>query len=273
MENLRTCPGRFQGRAAIVSGGADGMGAACVRRLAAEGARVVLTDVKAEQGGELADFLRSRGHDVTALAGDVLDETAFGAALDAALERLGDVDVLINVAGGSFHSSVRDIALTDFDRIYRLNVRSTVQACQKVLPAMRRAGGGAIVNMASISGIASEPGWSAYNSAKAGVIALTKALAWEEGRNGIRVNAICPGTTASERLRTYLTPERMREFASAIALNRVGTPEEQAAAILFLASDDASFITGTTLVVDGGLVARGWQPTDFDRTHNLVRGG
>ncbi|MBN9275831.1 MAG: SDR family oxidoreductase, partial [Mesorhizobium sp.] len=266
-------PERFSGRSAIVSGGADGRGAACVRRLAAEGARVVITDAKAEMGEALAARLRGEGHDVLALPGDVMDEAGFDDALDRAIAHLGSVDVLINVAGGSYHAYIADIALDQFDRIYRLNVRSTVQACQKVLPAMRQAGRGAIVNMASISGIASDPGWSAYNSAKAGIIALTKALAWEEGRNGIRANAICPGTTASERLRNFLTPERMREFASAIALDRVGTPDEQAAAILFLASDDASFITGATLVVDGGLTARGWQPTDFDRNHGLVRGG
>lgn len=205
------------------------MGAACVRRLAAEGARVVITDAKAEMGEALAARLRGEGHDVVALPDDVMDEAGFDDALDRAIAHVGSVDVPIDVAGGSYHACIADIALDQFDRIYRLNVRSTVQACQKVLPAMR------------------------------------------QGRNGIRADAICPGTTASERLRNFLTPERMREFASAIALYRVGTPDEQAAAILFLASDDAS--TGATLVVDGGLTARGWQPTDFDCNHGLVRGG
>lgn len=272
MNGLTFFNGRFANKTAIVSGGADGMGASCVRRLAAEGARVVLTDVKVDQGETLASELRAEGFDVISLPGDVLDQQQFSDSLDKAVEHLGSVDILINVAGGSFHCNISDIALDDFDRLYRLNVHSTVIATQRVLPSMRKAGKGAIVNMASISGVVFDPGWAAYNSAKAGVIAVTKVTAWEEGRNGIRVNAICPGTVASPRLLKLFTPERMADFKNSNALDRVSTPEEQAAAILFLASDEAGFITGTTLVVDGGLTARGGQPTDFDKKHGLMRG-
>lgn len=256
---------RFKGKTAIVSGGADGMGAACVERLAAEGAEVHVLDVKHELADALAARLGAEGAKVTAHRGDVLDEDEFRAGLEAATAG-GRVDVLINVAGGSAHGYIGDIDLDVWDRLYRLNVRSTLIACRAVLPLMRKQKSGAIVNMASISGLASDPGWAAYNSAKAGIIALTRALAWEEGRHGIRVNAFCPGTTASERLRNYLSPERMEEFARATALGRVSTPEEQAGSILFLASDDAGFMTGEALVSDGGLTARGWQPTEFDKT-------
>jgi len=256
---------RFQGKVAIVSGGADGMGAACVERLAQEGAQVFALDKKFDVAEALAARLSAAGAKVEALRGDVLDEGEFVAGLEAAVTAAGRVDVLINIAGGSAPGQINDMDLASWDRLYKLNIRSTLLACRAVLPAMRARKSGAIVNMASISGLASEPGWGAYNSAKAGVIALTKSLAWEEGMHGIRVNAICPGPTASQRLLDFLSPNRVREFERACALGRIATPAEQAAAILFLASDAASFVTGTTLVSDGGLTARGWQPTDFDR--------
>jgi NAD(P)-dependent dehydrogenase (short-subunit alcohol dehydrogenase family) len=128
---------------------------------------------------------------------------------------------------------------------------------------MRRRGG-AIVNMASISGLAGDPGWGAYNAAKAAVINLTGTLAWEEGRNGIRVNAVAPGPIASPRMLATIGAAEVEAYKRASAVGRLGTPEEAAAAILFLASDEASFVTGTTLVVDGGLTARTGQPTAFD---------
>lgn len=256
---------RFKGKVAIVSGGADGMGAACVERLALEGARVFALDVKFDMAEALATRLSAAGAKVEALRGDVLDEAEFVAGLKAAVDKASRVDVLINIAGGSAPGQIGDMDLATWDRLYHLNIRSTLLACRAVLPKMREQKSGAIVNMASISGMASEPGWGAYNSAKAGVIALTKALAWEEGIHGIRVNAICPGPTASRRLLDFLSPERVQEFGRACALGRMATSAEQAAAILFLASEDASFVTGATLVSDGGLTARGWQPTDFDR--------
>jgi NAD(P)-dependent dehydrogenase (short-subunit alcohol dehydrogenase family) len=256
---------RFVGKVALVSGGADGMGAACVERLATEGARVLILDVKHEMAEALAARLRAEGAQAEAWRGDVLDEAEFQAGLSAATAAAARIDILINIAGGSAPGQIGDMDLATWDRLYRLNIRSTLLACRAVLPKMRAQRSGVIVNMASISGIASDPGWGAYNSAKAGIIALTKALAWEEGVHGIRVNAICPGPTASRRLLDFLTPERVREFSRACALGRMASAEEQAGAILFLASDDAAFVTGTTLVSDGGLTARGWQPTDFDR--------
>lgn len=261
---------RFKGKVAIVSGGADGMGAACVERLAGEGARVFALDMKYEMAEALVERLSASGAKVEALRGDVLNEAEFTTGLQKAVIAAGRVDVLINIAGGSAPGRIGDMDLATWDRLYALNIRSTLLACRAVLPKMREQKSGTIVNMASISGITSDPGWGAYNSAKAGVIALTKALAWEEGGHGIRVNAICPGPTASQRLLNFLSPERVREFGRACALGRMGTPEEQAAAILFLASDEASFITGTTLVSDGGLIARGWQPTDFDRVRSAA---
>jgi NAD(P)-dependent dehydrogenase (short-subunit alcohol dehydrogenase family) len=259
---------RFQDKVAIVSGGADGMGAACVRQLAAEGAAVYALDVKADVARALAEELSASGAKVSALEADVLDEERLRAALQAAMAAAGRVDVLINIAGGSAPGLVADIDLSVWDRLYRLNVRSTLVACQEVLPAMRRQGRGSIVTMASISGLRGDPGWAAYNSAKAGIISLTQSLAWEEGLNGIRVNAICPGPVASERMLATLPPEAFTQYDQACALGRMGRAEELAEAILFLASDQASFVTGAALVADGGLTARTGQPTDFDRVRS-----
>lgn len=256
---------RFSDKVAIVSGGADGMGAACVRQLAREGAEVYLLDVKIETGQELAAGLRAEGAAVTAMAADVLDEAELRAAIGEAIAMAGRVDTLINVAGGSAAGLVAEIGLEVWDRLYRLNVRSTLTACQAVLPAMRRQGGGSIVTMASISGLRGDPGWAAYNAAKASIISLTQSLAWEEGLNGIRVNAICPGPIASERMLATLPPEAFALYDEACAIGRMGRAEELAEAILFLASDQASFITGAALVADGGLTARTGQPTDFDQ--------
>lgn len=255
---------RFQDKVAIVSGGADGMGAACVRQLASEGATVFALDVKFDMARGLADELSAAGAKVTALEADVLDEPRFRDALRTAIDTAGRADVLINVAGGSAPGLVADIDLGIWDRLYRLNVRSTLVACQEVLPAMRRQQSGSIVTMASISGLRGDPGWAAYNSAKAGIISLTQSLAWEEGLNGIRVNAICPGPVASQRMLATLPPEAFAQYDEACAIGRMGRAEELAEAILFLASDQASFITGAALVADGGLTARTGQPTDFD---------
>ncbi|MBX3567058.1 MAG: SDR family oxidoreductase [Rhizobiaceae bacterium] len=254
---------RFQDKIAIVSGGADGMGAACVRRLAAEGATVYALDVKFDTACELADELSAAGARVTALQADVLDEAQFRSALRAAVRAESRVDVLINVAGGSAAGMIADIDLGVWDRLYELNVRSTLIACQEAIPAMRLRGSGSIVNMASISGLRGDPGWAAYNSAKAAIISLTQSLAWEEGLNGIRVNAICPGPVASQRMLATLPPEAFAKYDEACALGRMGRAEELAEAILFLASDQASFVTGASLVADGGLTASTAQPTDF----------
>jgi meso-butanediol dehydrogenase / (S,S)-butanediol dehydrogenase / diacetyl reductase len=258
---------RFAGRTAIVSGGAGGMGAACVERLSLEGARVFALDIDGAKAEGLAGRLRAEGYPVEALAADVTDEVELTKALAMAEVRAGQVDILINIAGGSAPGLIAELDVKTWDRLYALNVRSTVIACRAVLPSMRRQKRGSIVNMASISGLRGDPGWAAYNSAKAAIINLTQCLAWEEGRRGIRANAVCPGPIASPRMVEGLCgPTTVQAYDRACAIGRIGRPEEAAAAILFLASDDASFVTGAALVVDGGLTARTGQPTDFDQT-------
>lgn len=256
---------RFKDKVVIVSGGADGMGGACVRQLAREGARVFALDLKEELARELAETLNREGGQVEALRADVMDEAELREAIATVLKRTdGRVDSLINVAGGSASGLTADIDLAVWDRLYRLNVRSTLTACQAVIPAMRERGG-SIVTMASISGLRGDPEWAPYNAAKAAIISMTQSLAWEEGGYGIRVNAICPGPVASERMLATISAEELQEYNDSCAIGRIGKAAELAEAILFLASDQSSFVTGAALVADGGLTARTSQPTRFYR--------
>lgn len=239
------------------------MGAACARQLAREGAITCILDVKADAAQELARDLAATGAEVHAFEADVMNEAQFRGALKKAIALHDRVDTLINVAGGSASGLVAELDLAVYDRLYKLNFRSTVIAGQAVIPAMRAAGGGSIVNMASISGLRGDPDWSPYNAMKAAIINLTECMAWEEGQYGIRVNAICPGPVMSQRMLATITEEHASEYRNAIALGRMGRAEELAEAILFLASEQASFITGAHLVADGGLTASTAQPTEW----------
>lgn len=261
---------RFENKVAIVSGGADGMGAACVEQLAIEGSRVFALDVKYDMAKSLAEKLYAQGGKVEALRADVMNEPELKAALAAAIDAEGRVDVLINIAGGSAGGLIADIDLDVWDQLYKLNIRSTLTACRAVLPTMRNQGRGSIVNMASISGLRGDPGWAAYNASKAGIISLTQSLAWEEGLYGIRVNAICPGPIGSERMLATISAEDLQDYNAACALGRIGTAQELSEAILFLASDQASFITGASLVADGGLTASTAQPTSFGKERQAM---
>lgn len=257
---------RFAGAGVLVTGGAAGMGRACVEKLARQGARVCLFDRDTDTGLALAQALSDEGLAVTALTVDVSDETAFTAAFSQALESLGQLDILIQIAGGSRGGLLETQSLEDWDWHLRQNLRSTVLGCKLATAAMAAQGGGAIVNMSSISGLRGDPGWAAYNATKAAILNFTQSLAWEVGRRGVRVNAVCPGPVASARMIGSLADaEAMTaRYSQATALGRLVAPEEVAEAILFLASDASAAITGHALVVDCGLTASTGQPIGVD---------
>jgi 2-hydroxycyclohexanecarboxyl-CoA dehydrogenase len=245
---------RLEGKIALVTGGASGIGAATARRLAAEGARVAVGDLNEEGGRAVAAEL-----DGFACRLDVTDVASVGAAVEAVGEALGPVDVLVNNAGTDLFSFFvkTDPGLWDF--VLGVNLRGTLAVTHAVLPGMQERRSGAIVNVASEAGRVGSQGSAVYSAAKAGVIGFTKAIAREAARYRVRVNAVAPGPIETPLLNAAPivygeVGERLKQgMIDATQLGRSGEPEEVAAAIAFLASEDASYITGQTLNVSGGL--------------------
>jgi 3-oxoacyl-[acyl-carrier protein] reductase len=247
---------RLDGKVAIVTGAAKGIGAAIVETCAREGARIAALDLDGGGVETLAETLRGRGADMLALRADVTCSAEIGRALDAVLARWGRVDVLVNNAGGfAVIRATEDITEEEWQAILASNLTSVFLCSKAVLPIMKRQRYGRIVNLASVVGRAGAVRvTSHYAAAKAGVIGFTRHLALEVGADGITVNAVAPGTTATERVLKARTPEETRRVADAIPVRRLGEPREIAEAVVFLASDAAAFINGATLDVNGGQV-------------------
>jgi NAD(P)-dependent dehydrogenase (short-subunit alcohol dehydrogenase family) len=250
--------GRLEGRSAIVTGAGSGIGRAIAERFAREGARVMVAEVEADAGAACAEAIGAAGGVAEFAHTDVADEASVLAMAAAAERAFGGVDVLVNNAAAFVFGTVETVTRADWERVFAVNVIGYASCVRAVLPFFRRAGRGAVVNLASVSSFVAQPAFVPYNASKGAVAQLTRCLAMDLAPLGVRVNAVCPGairTRATDRHIASLGMEReraYREFGDAALLKRMGTPEEVAAAALFLASDEASYVTGALLVVDGG---------------------
>ena len=245
----------FNDRVAIVTGGASGMGAATVRRLAAGGANVMIVDRNADLAQAVATEVGG-----TAIVGDVADSSFCNGAVAAAMERHGGLDILVNAAGVIVRASGEDTTDEEWAKIMGVNVSGTFFMCRAALRVMKTNGRGAIVNFGSIWGDLGSAGVAAYCASKGAVHNLTRALAMDHAADGIRVNAVCPGEVNTPMLQSEraeaVTDQLLTAIAATVPMGRLADPDEIARVVCFLASDDASYMTGALVSVDAGYGAR-----------------
>lgn len=252
---------RLGGKVAAVTGGASGIGEATARLLADEGAQVVIADIDAERGRAVADEIRATGARAVFVETHTERESDCIRFIRAARDEFSRLDVLVNNAGMRLYQTVVDASEESWDAILAVNVKGYAFCAKAAIPLMRQTGGGSIVNVASIRSVVAGGNMVQYDTTKAAVAGLTRAMALDHAADGIRVNAVCPGpifTRFHERRAAAAgkTFEQFKaEFGRGTMLKRAGTPAEVAACILFLASDESSYVTGTSLFVDGGHVA------------------
>lgn len=247
--------GRLDGKVAIITGAAQGMGAAHVRRFVAEGAKVVFTDINAEAGAALVEEL---GEAAFFVRQDVSSEAGWVAVVTEAESRFGPVSVLINNAGILGPGALAaDLAEADFNRVIAINQTAVFLGTKHVIPSMIKAGGGSIVNISSISGIVAIYGTPnvAYAASKFAVRGITKQVAIEYGAHNIRANSVHPGYIRTPMMTAALTDEQIKIASGSVPIKRVGEVEDVSNMVVFLASDESGFVTGTEHVIDGGLTA------------------
>ncbi len=251
--------GRLDGKVAVITGAGSGIGRVAASLFAAEGAQVVVADVVGDQAEAAVADIEGAGGSATAVTVDVSDEAQVAGMIDRALSTYGGVHVLFNNAGifPDDDGGILDTPPETWQRVMEVNLKGVWLGCRAAVPAMLDSGGGSIVNVASfVALVGAATAQMAYTASKGGVLAMTRELAVEYARKGIRANSICPGPIETPLLAELLSdPERRQRRLVHIPIGRFGRPDEIAKAALFLASDDASFVTGSALVVDGGITA------------------
>lgn len=242
------------GKTAFVTGASRGIGRAMAAALADAGADVAVVARTAAGLADVADDVTAAGRRAVVIPADVTDEASVAAAVGTAIDELGHVDIVINNAGGSnFMVGFRDLRISGWEKLIRLNLTSAVYVCHAFADHLLGRGSGSVINVASVAGVASAPLLTPYGAAKAGLISLTKSLAVEWAASGVRVNALCPGWTATELNRNlWEDPQAGPATVATVPMRRWARAEEMAGPAVFLASDAASYLTGQTIVVDGG---------------------
>jgi cyclopentanol dehydrogenase len=249
--------GKMDNKVVVITGGALGMGKSHSALFAREGAQVVLTDINEAAGQATADEISRSGGKAVFFRHDVANAKDWQQVVAQCIARFGKIDVLVNNAGIALFKALEETTDDEWDRVLNVNAKSVFFGCKYVLPGMQKAGGGSIVNISSVAGIVGSARGAAYVASKGAVRLLTKAEAIDFAKFNIRVNSIHPGVIMTEMTKDLLnSPEIANAFLSLSILGRAAKPEEVSTAVLFLASDDASFMTGSEMVVDGGYTAQ-----------------
>jgi len=245
--------GRVDGKVALITGGSMGMGRTHALRLALEGAKVIITDISDAEGQQVVDEIKGAGGEAIYRRLDVVDEANWKAVVKECMEIYGKIDVLVNNAGILIMKPVEETETAEWDRIFDVNVKGVFFGTKHILPAMQRAGGGSIINISSIYGLIGAPQAAAYQASKGAVRLFTKASAVDYAQYNIRVNSVHPGVIDTPMTKDLLADEEVKQaLLGTTILNRPAKPEEISNAVLFLASDESSFMDGSEMIVDGG---------------------
>ena len=251
---------KLDGTVALITGAGAGIGRDSALAFAREGAAIAVVDVRGERAEQTAELVRRTDGRAQSFACDVRNIDNVQSTVAAVLAVFGRIDSVFNDAGTTRPGSVLSVSLEDWDMVLDVNLRGTFLVSRAVLPHMLERGSGAIINMGSVDGMAGDANMAAYNAAKAAIVNLSRSMAIDFGPMGIRTNCICPGAIATPAVMKMFTDERRAAMEAATPLGRMGRPGDIASVAVFLASQDAAFINGTTIVADGGLMARTGMP-------------
>ena len=247
---------RLEGKVALISGGARGQGAAEAKLFAREGAKVVFGDIRDQEGQQVETEIRELGGEATYTHLDVTREADWRSAIDTAVDRYGKLDILVNNAGIAIWKGVEDTTEEDWDRVMAVNAKGVFLGTKHAIPAMRRAGGGSIVNISSTAGLRGSRGLAAYTASKGAVRLFTKATAIQYAVENIRCNSVHPGGVDTPMIQEAPNDPARRDARQRTPMGRRAAPDEIAYGVLYLASDESSFVTGSELVIDGGRSAQ-----------------